>query len=251
MKIVNAGVLAFATFMAAGTICAAEDWSLSDADRDAFREEVRAYILDHPEVILEALQILEERRDAANVEAASERIEVAADLIFADTHSWVGGNPDGDVTLVEFLDYRCGFCRRAYGEIESLVESDGNIRYVVKEFPILGEDSLNSAFFAIALLFLEGNDTYKAAHDFLISYNGSVDDIFVTEYARTHGLDARAILEGMSGERVRRAVADNHELASFLGINGTPGFIVGDQLFHGWVGREEIQNAVAQARSQE
>ena len=243
-------ILAVVAFMAVDTVNAANLENLKSSERDAFREEVRAYLLENPEVILEALEALEGRKATADAETAKERIEAASEVIFSDAHSWVGGNPDGDVALVEFLDYRCGFCRRAYGDVEALVAGDGNIRFIVKEFPILGEESLNSAFFALSLLYIEGADAYKAAHDFLISYDGLVNDDFVRKFASSHGFNAAAIIDEMSGDRVREAVTANYELASFLGVEGTPGFIVGDQLFRGWIGQEGLRSAVDQTRSQ-
>ena len=114
-----------------------------------------------------------------------------ADL-FADQASWVGGNPDGDITVVEFMDYRCGYCRKAYQEVEDLVKADGNIRLVLKEYPILGEDSVTSARFAIAVLQLHGNDAYKKAHDALITLRGAPDAETLGRLATDLGFDAEA-----------------------------------------------------------
>lgn len=119
--------------------------SMTDAERAAFGAEVRAYLLENPEVIMEAVAALEQRQaaDAANTDRTL--VETYSNAIFNDGHSWVGGNPDGDITLVEFLDYRCGYCRKASSEVEQLLETDGNIKFIVKEFPILGEESVISA----------------------------------------------------------------------------------------------------------
>lgn len=113
---------------------------LTEAERSALRDEVRSYLLDNPEVIMEAIEVLETRQQQAAAENDVDLIKANATAIFEDANSWVGGNPEGDITVVEFLDYRCGYCRKAYGEVEELVKSDGNIRFIVKEFPILGRD---------------------------------------------------------------------------------------------------------------
>ncbi len=125
--------------------------TMTDAERKAFRDEMRAYLLDHPEVLIEAMDVLQRREEDAALARDTQFITVNSALIFANTNDWVGGNPKGDITLVEFMDYRCGYCRKAYDEVDKLIKTDGNIRFVVKEFPILGEASMLSAQFAIAL----------------------------------------------------------------------------------------------------
>ena len=138
---------------------------LTDAERAQFRAEVRAYLMENPEVILQAVEQMQNRQAEAQMQADFDLVTANADEIFDDGYSWVGGNPDGDITLVEFLDYRCGYCRRAAEEVEQLIASDGNIRFIVKEFPILGEASVLSSRFALAVREVAGDDAYKAAHD--------------------------------------------------------------------------------------
>ena len=133
---------------------------MTDEERAIFREEVRAYLMDNPEVIMEAVAVLEAREAEAQAQADLSLVSDNAADIFDDGFSWVGGNPDGDITLVEFLDYRCGFCKRAHGEVAKLLESDGNIRLIVKEFPILGEQSLLASRFAVATKQVAGDDAY-------------------------------------------------------------------------------------------
>ena len=118
--------------------------SMSIAEREAFRAEVRAYLLDNPEVLTEAIDVLQGRQAEAAAQGDLALVKANAADLFEDGYSYVGGNPDGDLNVVEFLDYRCGYCKKAHAEVEALVETDGNIRYVVKEFPILGDQSVLS-----------------------------------------------------------------------------------------------------------
>ncbi len=127
---------------------AADLTDLSEAERAAFRAEVRAYLMDNPEIIVEAVDLLKERTAQAQAQADDSLVKENADALFNDGYSWVGGNPEGDITLVEFMDYRCGYCRRAKPEVAKLLAADGNIRLIVKEFPILGEASMISNNFA-------------------------------------------------------------------------------------------------------
>lgn len=112
--------------------------ALTEEERAAFRDEVRAYLLDNPEVLIEAIGVLEQRQAGASAEEDSSLIAVNAEAIFDDGHSWVAGNPEGSVTLVKFSDYTCGFCKRAYPEVQDLLQLDGDIRFILKEMPILG-----------------------------------------------------------------------------------------------------------------
>ena len=106
--------------------------TMTDAERAYFRAEVRAYLLENPEVLMEAIAVLEEKRNSDAAATDAVLLETNADEIFNDPASWVGGNPDGDITVVEFMDYRCGYCKKAFDEVKELIASDGNIRFIVK-----------------------------------------------------------------------------------------------------------------------
>ena len=124
--------------------------ALTDEERALFRAEVRAYLMDNPQVIMEAVELLQAREAEQQAQADLNLVADNADALFNDGYSWVGGNPEGDITLVEFLDYRCGYCKRAHGEVAKLLESDGNIRLIVNELPILGEQAVIASRFAVA-----------------------------------------------------------------------------------------------------
>ena len=238
-----------ALFMATGVQAADLDLGdMSEEDRAAFGAQVRAYLLENPEVIMEAVQVLEERQAAEQAQGDVALIENNADAIFNDGYSWVGGNPEGDVTIVEFFDYRCGFCRRAHPEVAQLLELDGNIRYVAKEFPILGENSLVSSRFALAAREIGGDEAYEAAKEALIVLNGEMDDTVLRRLADTLGLDADAVLGAMDDEGITEQLATTRALAQTLQINGTPSFVMGDQLVRGYVPLDAMQQIVAQAR---
>ena len=224
--------------------------SMSEADRAVFGAEVRAYLLEHPDVIMEAVALLEKRQAEQQADSDKTLIATHQDEIFADGVSWVGGNPEGDITLVEFMDYRCGYCRKAFEEVATLVETDGNIRFVVKEFPILGEDSVRAARFAIATRQVAGADAYEKAHDGLIRLQGPVNDAALNRLARDLQLDGPAILAAMDDEAVTAELKANHALAQKLSINGTPTFVVADQMLRGYVPLPDMKQIVADARTQ-
>jgi protein-disulfide isomerase len=217
-------------------------------ERAAFRAEVRAYLLDNPEVLMEAIGILQDREAAAQAASEAELLVALQDDIYNDGHSWVGGNPDGDVTLVEFLDYRCGYCKRAHPEVTALVAGDGNIRRIVKEYPILGEASVLAARFALSVKALAGDDAYKAAHDALMTLRGDVTDDTLARVAAELSLDADAVLAGMSDPAIDAALAANRALGEALRISGTPTFILNGQFVRGYLPADSLKALVDEAR---
>lgn len=232
----------------AGPAAALDLTAMTDAERAAFRDEVRAYLLDNPEVLLEAINVLEERKAAAEAADDASLIAANADALFNDGHSWVGGNPEGDVTVVEFLDYRCGYCKRAFPEVNELLSSDGNIRFIVKEFPILGDESLMAARFAIAVKAVAGDEAYARVHDALMTFRGQISQDSLSALARSEGLDAEAVLAAMGDPEVDAVIAANHELASRLRISGTPSFVFGNRMLRGYVPLEAMRQVVEEQR---
>ena len=224
--------------------------SMTDAERQTFRDEVRAYLLDHPEVLMEAIGVLEQRQAEAQAGTDQELVKANADALFNDGYSHIAGNPDGDVTVVEFLDYQCGYCKKAFPEVNQLLESDGDIRLIIKEFPILGEASVLAARFAIAVQQVEGEQAYSAIHDSLMEFRGEISVESLATLASSSDLDADAIMARMDSDEVSDVIAQNHALAQRLQINGTPGFVLGGEMIRGYVPLEGMQEVVAQVRGE-
>ncbi len=222
--------------------------SMSDAERAAFRAEIRAYLLDNPEVIIEAVNLLEERQANAKAQNDLALVAMYSDELFDDGFSWVGGNPEGDITLVEFLDYRCGYCRRAMPEVEQLITSDGNIRLIIKELPILGENSMISSRFAVATKQVAGADAYKDVHDALMTLGGDASDVALRRVADGLGLDTDAIMARMDSDQVTAEIAATHALAQRLQINGTPSFVLHDEMLRGYLPADQMAAIVAEKR---
>jgi protein-disulfide isomerase len=179
--------------------------AMSDADRQALRAEIRSYLIENPEIMLEVQAALDAKQTAAQKQADATMVTANKDAILNDGVSFVGGNPNGSLTVVEFIDYRCGYCKKAHAEVAELVKSDGDIRYVVKEFPILGEQSLLASRFAIAALHVAGPEAYMAVNKgFYEAFRGDVTPETLASFAAGLGLDAKAILAGMDDPSVRR-----------------------------------------------
>jgi protein-disulfide isomerase len=241
-------LLALATCLMGSTAIAGGLEDMSDAERAAFRAEVKAYLLENPEVLVEAMDVMQSREQIAAADRDVQLLAENKDTIFNDAASWVGGNPDGDITVVEFTDYRCGYCRKAHDEVAELVNSDGNIRFVVKEFPILGEDSLTSSKFAISVLQLHGGESYKQAHDALITLRGSPDGPTLSRLATDLGLDPAPVLARMDAPEVMAVIKANHALADKMDIGGTPTFVIDNTMLRGYVPLDGMRQIVAEQR---
>ena len=246
--------LAFAATLAALTVVnpahATDIITMTDTERDVFRAEVRAYLMENPEVLLEAIAVLEDRQAAEAATNDTALLLENADAIYNDGVSYVGGNPDGDITIVEFSDYRCPYCKRAHPEVAELVESDGNIRLIYKEFPILGPESLTTAQFAMATLMVEGPEAYEKVSTALMDLRGAPSSDALLKMAKILGLDADAVMAKMESTEVTQAIQANRALGQTLQISGTPTFILGDQLVRGYVPMEAMRDMVTEARSE-
>lgn len=240
--------LALAAGLTASPALAFDIEAMTSDERSAFRDEVRAYLLDNPEIIMEAVAVLERRQAAEQVASDSSLIATNADAIFNDGVSYVGGNPDGDITFVEFVDYKCSYCRKAFPELAQLIEQDGNIRIIYKEFPILGEESLLASRFAISAKLVAGDEAYGKLHNAMMTMRGSMTQASLTGLAGDLGLDGEAIAAGMSDPQVDAIIGNNHELAGRLQISGTPTFVMEDQLLRGYVPLDGMVQIVAELR---
>ena len=222
---------------------------MTDEERAAFRAEIRAYLLDNPEVIFEAVEVFRAREAEAEAKGDAELLANNQSEIFNDGVSYVGGNPDGDVTIVEFLDYRCGYCRRAHADMLQLMAADKNVRWVVKEYPILGDDSTTSAQMAIATLQEYGPEAYARLHDVLMEFKGPVNAKTVDQIAKRADIDPAPLKDRMASKETAAHIDRMHALGRTLNITGTPAFVINGSVLRGYLPLADMQNIVAQERA--
>ena len=243
-------IIATIWFLAFSSISIAMDINnLTNADRKVLQKEIRRYILENPDIIFEAADIVRKREAALEVQEDEELIQSNFNEIFYDNYSYVGGNPDGDITIVEFVDYKCGYCRKAAELVRELIAKDDNIRFVVKEFPILGEASLVSSKFAIAVKNIGGPEKYKVAHDILLALTAEPTEIYLRRIAKELELNPEELFEAMQSDLVTQEIDQTGELAQKLQISGTPTFILGDQFLRGFVPLEILSKAIQAERT--
>ena len=221
-------------------------FAAGEMSQDQFDQRIHDYILAHPEVLVQALQSLDERQREAEAAQAKQVLASRADDIFRDKQSPVGGNAQGDVTLVEFFDYNCPYCRQMAPIMEQAVADDPQLKIVYKEFPILGPDSL---FAAKAALAAQLQSKYGAFHKALFGARTRVTEAVVLKIAGEAGLDIERMKTDMQKPEIQALIYRNTELAQALRITGTPGFVAGDQIFPGAIDLSTLKKLIEQARA--
>ncbi len=220
---------------------------LLKAERDKIESVVKDYILNNPEVILQAIQSLRERQERDSRERAQANLVKLQGELLHDPDTPVGANPKGSVTIVEFFDYRCGFCKRVFPDIVKLVETDKNIRFVYKEFPILGPQSVTASKAGLAAWILD-KSKYEAFHKVMMAAKGALPETRVMRYAAKSGYDVKALKKAMKDPRIDVMIKKNFDLAQALDINGTPAFIIGKEVIRGAIDLKTLKKLVSKAR---
>jgi len=191
---------------------------------------VRNFLTKHPEILVEMTTELDTRQRDEQAAVQQKAIGENAEAIFRSPHAFVGGNPDGDVTVVEFFDYNCGYCKRAMPDLIKLIDSDDKVRVVLKEMPIFGGDSDDAAKGALAAM---KQGKYFEMHQKLFGDSGKADKEKVLRIAGELGLDLEQLKKDMEAEEIEKALEETRELGQKLGLQGTPFYLIGDQTIPG------------------
>ncbi|CUH98365.1 DsbA family protein [Leisingera aquaemixtae] len=212
---------------------------------EEIKQLVYEAILERPEIIMQAVEMLQRDQDAAKAEAARVVLDNNRATLERDPNAPVLGNPEGDVTVVEFFDYNCPYCRRAMASVQGLLKDDANIRLVYREWPILGDGSV---FAARAALASRKQGKYEEFHWALMGMQGRATEAAVIRIARETGLDVEQLRQDMDAPEVEEHIATSMALSRKLGFNGTPSFVIGENLIPGFVEQPQLQELVKQAR---
>ena len=219
--------------------------SSTSGDQTAMGKTIRAYLLANPEVLVEAMQELERKQDSQRDTQAQKAIQENQSELLRDPDSPIAGNPDGDVTIVEFNDYQCPYCKRAHLAVKSTLAADGKVKLVIKDLPILGEPSRIAALAALAA---RAQGKHLAFHNALMEYSGKIDRDKIMEIAAASGLDMARLQKDMDDPKLKQIIERNTALASALGVRGTPAFVVGNQFVPGAVDADALKQLIADAR---
>lgn len=208
---------------------------------------VHDYLVKNPEVIEEAIQELQKRQQAAQAAKHKEAVKAHAKALFNTADGVVLGNPKGDVTMVEFFDYNCGYCKRAMSDMLTLLKTDSNLKVLLKEFPVLGQGSVEAARVAMAVR-MQAPKKYLDFHTKLLGSRGRANEARALAVAKDMGLDMARIAKDMKKPEVEKALRQDFALGQALGLNGTPSYVVGDEVIVGAVGLDTLKQNISQAR---
>jgi protein-disulfide isomerase len=211
-----------------------------------FESLAKDYLLNNPEVIVDAVNQMEARQQAAQEDEMAQIVAARSRDIFDDPGSPVGGNEAGDATLVEFFDYNCPYCRQAAPIMQRLQQADPGVRIVFKEFPILGP---GSTFAAKAALASQKQGKYLEFHEAMMTYKGQISESSTLEIAAQVGLDVEQLKLDMTDPAIEAAIDANFELADALRVSGTPTFVTGKEITRGLVDLEVMTQLIAAARA--
>jgi protein-disulfide isomerase len=223
--------------------------SFTGEQRSEIERIIKDYLMSHPELLQEVMNELEKRQ--AQAEAEKHRAAVADNsaAIFSSPRQVTLGNPQGDVTVVEFFDYNCSYCKRAMSDMLELIKADGKLKFVLKEFPVLGDGSVQAAQVAAAVRMQDKTGKkYLEFHQKLLGGRGQADKARALAAAKEVGLDVAKIEKDMASDEVKATIEESFKLAEALGLNGTPSYVVGKDVVIGAVGLNTLKEKVNAAR---
>jgi len=222
--------------------------TFSTDQREEIGKIVKDYLLTHPEVMQDVMAELEKRQQAAEVEKHRTAIVDNKATLFSSPHQVILGNPQGNVTMVEFFDYNCGYCKRAMSDMLDLIKNDSNLKFVLKEFPVLGEGSVEAARVAVAARMQDSTGKkYIEFHQKLLGGRGA-DKARALAVAKEVGFDMPRLERDMGSDEVKKTIDENMKLAEALGVNGTPSYVVGQEVVVGAVGLDALREKISAER---
>ena len=235
-----------AAALALGT--AAPALAFTASEKTDIEGVVRDYLIRNPEVLLEAMDALQAKRQTEELAAQQNAIAKAGPNLFATPAGTVLGNPKGDVTIVEFFDYNCGYCKRAMSDMQSLIKTDPQLRFVLKEIPVLGPQSVEASHVSLAFRHV-APERYAEFHTKLLGLKGVANEESALSVAEELGVDEKAMRVAMKSPEVEAALQEDSRIAQLLQINGTPSYVIADEVVPGAIGMAGLAEKIANVRS--
>jgi protein-disulfide isomerase len=237
--------LVLAALLAATAIPATAQAEMSADQKTEIEALVKEYILNNGEVIIESVNKFQAKQEEESNKQADAAAKDLLAAIKADKTLPSAGNPDGDVVVVEFFDFNCGWCKKAYEEIQQLINEDKNVRVVLYDIPILGPSSTLSSRWALAA---HAQGKYWDFHKALMKHEGQVDEAILEKIAKDTGLDVAKMKKDIEDPKIADTLKDHVEKAKSVGVQGTPGFLINEQIFRGYIPYNAMKEAIATAR---
>lgn len=215
---------------------------------DSVRMIVREYLLEHPEILVEVQQALHAKQEAEMAERQRQTIEENSELLYNADYQITFGNDDAKTTVVEFFDYNCGYCQRAMADMQRFLENDKNVRFVLKEFPVLGPPSMEASRVSMAFSKVMP-EKYGEFHLALLNMSGIKNGERAMELAESLGADRADMTREMENPAIEETIQSIYRLADGLGISGTPSYVAGDEVVFGAVGYDQLKSTILKQRN--
>ncbi|MDS1134930.1 DsbA family protein [Nitratireductor indicus] len=244
----KAGVLLTATALLVSPLSGVAQSTAAEMDRAEVETIVREYLLANPEIMLEVQDALEKKQREQQEVAQRAVLESEREAIFSSAYDGVIGNPDAPVTVVEFFDYNCGFCKRALGDMQALVEENKDVRFVLKEFPILSPESREAHVVSMAV-HAAAPDKYAEFHQKLLGGEARANGELAMQIATGLGIDETAIREHMKDAKIQEVFGKTYDLANKLAVTGTPAYVIGNEVVFGALGKATLEEKIEEARA--
>lgn len=223
----------------------------SPAQRGAIEKIIKDYLLKNPEVLQEVMAELEKKQALAETEKARSAIKNHSEALFNSPRQVTLGNPQGDVTFVEFFDYNCGYCKRALNDMVELMAKDPKLKVVLKEFPVLGQSSVEAAQVGVAVRMQDkSGKKYLEFHQKMLTGRGQADKARAMAVAKEIGLDMARLEKDLKSDEIDKTLQESLKLAEALGLNGTPSYVINNDVVIGAVGLSTLGQKIAAARKQ-
>lgn len=243
MSLISRIAVPLAAAMLLAVPVAAPAQTFSPDQRQQIESIIKEYLIAHPEVVQEVLAAVDKHQKDAEAQQQRATIRANNATLFNSPHQVVLGNPHGKVEVVEFFDYNCAFCKHALPDMVKLLDTNHDLKFVLKEFPVLGEGSVEAARVAVAAR-MQDPTKYLEFHQKLLGGRGVADKARALAVAKEVGFDMARIQRDMASEEVNTTIAEDMKLADALGVNGTPSYVVGDELVVGAVGFDELKKKI-------
>src|SRR5580700_218643 len=246
MKLIPRLAIPLAAAMLIALPAAAPAQSFSPDQRHEIESIVKDYLIAHPQLLQDVISELDKQQKEAAAEKARTTIKANNATLFDSPHEVVLGNPRGNVTMVEFFDYNCGYCKHALPDMMKLIQTDTNLKFVLKEFPVLGEGSVEAAHVAVAARMQDPTGVkYIEFHQKLLGGRGAADKMRALAVAKEVGFDMPRLERDMGSDEVKKTIEENMKLAEALGVNGTPSYVVGEEVVVGAVGLDSLREKIS------
>ncbi len=223
----------------------------SNKEKQKLNLLIEKYILENPEIIIEAIEIFQKKQQSNAIFEETKVIEKYYSEIFDDKNSYFTGNKKGDINIVEFIDYNCGYCKKNHDIIINTLKNDKNIKYIVKELPILGESSLLASKVAISIYLIDGPEIYEKFFNLLMNHNSRLNFEILKSFALEAGTKIKNFKNQIDSKNVNNILLKNLSIADKLSINGTPTFIIGKSIIRGFISFEQLQEIIENVRKKQ